>query len=91
MDTKWIDQILQDTAYVHTGGTAEELKCAEYLVAQCAKLGLEAHIEEFDVDMADMKKAVLLVDGEEIPFTLENGQLIFSTDAAGLFLLVPVK
>lgn len=67
MDTKWIDQILQDTAYVHTGGTAEELKCAEYLVEQCAKLGLDAHIEEFDVPMADMKKAVLLVDGEEIP------------------------
>ena len=67
MDIKWIDQILQDTAYVHTGGTAEELKCAEYLVAQCARLGLEAHIEEFDVDMADMKKAVLLVDGKEIP------------------------
>ena len=67
MDIKWIDQILQDTAYVHTGGTAEELKCAEYLVEQCAKLGLKAHIEEFDVDMSDMKKAVLLVDGEEIP------------------------
>ena len=67
MDTKWIDQILQDTAYVHTGGTAEELKCAEYLVEQCGKLGLEAHIEEFDVPMSDMKKAVLLVDGEEIP------------------------
>ena len=61
MDIKWIDQILQDTAYVHTGGSPEELKCAQYLVEQCAKLGLEAHIEEFDVDMADMKKAVLLV------------------------------
>ena len=67
MDIKWIDQILQDTAYVHTGGSPEELKCAQYLVEQCAKLGLEAHIEEFDVDMADMKKASLLVDGEEIP------------------------
>lgn len=67
MDIKWIDQILRDTAYVHTGGSAEELKCAEYLVAQCAKLGAEAHIEEFDVAMSDMKKAVLLVDGEEIP------------------------
>ena len=67
MDIKWIDQIWQDTAYVHTGGSPEELKCAQYLVEQCAKLGLEAHIEEFDVDMADMKKAVLLVDGEEIP------------------------
>lgn len=67
MDIKWIDQILRDTAYVHTGGSAEELECAEYLVAQCAKLGAEAHIEEFDVAMSDMKKAVLLVDGEEIP------------------------
>ena len=67
MDIKWIDQILQDTAYVHTGGSPEELKCAQYLVEQCAKLGLEAHIEEFDVAMADMKKASLLVDGEEIP------------------------
>lgn len=67
MDIKWIDQILRDTAYVHTGGSAEELKCAEYLAAQCAKLGAEAHIEEFDVAMSDMKRAVLLVDGEEIP------------------------
>lgn len=67
MDIKWIDRILRDTAYVHTGGSAEELKCAEYLAAQCAKLGAEAHIEEFDVAMSDMKRAVLLVDGEEIP------------------------
>ncbi len=67
MDTKWIDQILQDTAYVHTGGSEEELKCARYLVQQCAKLGLDAYIEEFDTDMATIHSATLTVDGEEIP------------------------
>lgn len=67
MNLEKIDQLFADTAYIRTGGSAEELKCAEYLKAQCAELGLEAHLEEFDVDMADMKKAVLLVDGKEIP------------------------
>lgn len=62
-----INQIFLDTAYIRMGGSAEELKCAEYLVEQCAQLGCQAHIEEFDVDMATMKKAVLLVDGKEIP------------------------
>ena len=67
MNISKVNQIFAETAYVRTGGTKEELKCAEYLMAQCAELGLEAHLEAFDVQMADMKKAVLMVDGEEIP------------------------
>ena len=67
MKLEKINQLFADTAYIRTGGSAEELKCAEYLKAQCAELGLEAHLEEFEVDMADMKKAVLIVDGKEIP------------------------
>lgn len=67
MDINKVNQIFADTAYVRTGGTAEELKCAEYLIAQCAELGLEAHLEAFDVQMADMKEAKLIVDGKEIP------------------------
>ena len=67
MNTSQINQIFADTAYVRMGGSAEELKCAEYLKDKCAELGLEAHLEEFEVDMANMKKAVLLVDGKEIP------------------------
>ena len=67
MDVKKIDQILQDTAYVRTGGSAEELTCAEYLKDQCAQLGMTAHIEEFDVPMSTIRKAVLLCDGQEIP------------------------
>ena len=67
MKLEKINQLFADTAYIRTGGSAEELKCAEYLKAQCAELGLEAHLEEFEVDMADMKKAVLTIDGKEYP------------------------
>ena len=67
MKIEKIDQILRETAYVRTGGSPEELKCAEYLKAQCAELGLEAHLEEFEVAMATMHKAVLICDGVEIP------------------------
>ena len=67
MDAIKIDRILHDTAYVHTGGTKEELKCAEYLIGCCKELGLEAHIEEFEVPMAEIKTAKLICDGTEIP------------------------
>jgi len=67
MDMKKIDQILQDTAYVRTGGSEEELHCAEYLKSHCEQLGMKAWIEDFEVPMANIRKAVLLCDGEEIP------------------------
>lgn len=67
MNISQINQIFADTAYVRMGGSAEELKCAEYLMEKCAELGLTAHLEDFEVDMATIKKTVLLVDGKEIP------------------------
>ena len=68
MDIKKVNQIINDNAYTRTGGTAEELKCAEYIKAAAAELtGYEAHIEDFEVDMSTMNKAVLLIDGKEIP------------------------
>ncbi|MBR5446635.1 MAG: hypothetical protein IKV57_10965 [Clostridia bacterium] len=45
MNTEQIRKIFADTAYVRTGGSDAELKCAEYLKACCAELGLEAHLE----------------------------------------------
>ena len=66
MDANKIMNIFQDTAYVRMGGSAEELKTAQYLKEQCALLGLEATIESFEVDMATMQEARLLVDGKEI-------------------------
>ncbi len=67
MDIKKINQIFADTAYVRMGGTAEELKAAEYIKAQCAEFGLEATIEPFAVDMGTIHAASLVVDGKEIP------------------------
>lgn len=67
MKKEQINQILADTAYVRMGGREEELKCANYLKEQCAKMGLEAYLEEFEVDLADIEEAELIVDGEKIP------------------------
>ena len=67
MDTLKIDQILQDTAYIRTGGSREELRCAEYIAECCTDLGLQATIEPFAVPMSTMQEASLEVDGKQIP------------------------
>ncbi len=67
MNLEQINQIFKDTAYIRTGGSAEELKCAQYIQAKCAEYGLEARLEDFEVEMADILEAVLVVDGQEIP------------------------
>jgi hypothetical protein len=67
MDTLKINQILQDTAYIRTGGSREELRCAEYIAKCCADLGLQATIEPFAVPMSTMQEASLEVDGKQIP------------------------
>ena len=66
MDAKHIMKIFEDTAYVRMGGSQEELRAAKYLQERCAALGLEARIEEFEVDMATMEKAEFLADGVSI-------------------------
>ena len=67
MTTQKINQILADTAYVHTSGTPAERKAAEYLAQCCRELGAEAKIETFEVDMATMHEAVFEADGVSIP------------------------
>ena len=67
MDQKTIQRILTETAYVRTGGSPEELRCALYLQEECKKLGFEAQLEPFTVDMSNMAAASLTVDGKEIP------------------------
>ena len=69
MNLKQMEQIFQDTAYIRTGGSQEELKCAQYLQSKCKELGMEATLEAFEVEMAEIKKAVLKVNGVEIPCT----------------------
>ena len=67
MEIPTIEKIIEETAYVRTGGTLEELKCAQYLQQQCKKLGFPTTLESFSVPMATMQNAVLTVDGQEIP------------------------
>ncbi len=67
MENRKIMQILQDTAYVRTGGSQEELCCAKYIVECCKELGLEARLEDFSVPISAIQEAKLVVDGKEIP------------------------
>lgn len=67
MNIQKINQIFADTAYVRMGGSAEELKCAEYLAGLCAEFGGKAEIQSFPVGMAKIKEARLFADGVEIP------------------------
>ncbi len=67
MNNTNLRKIFKETAYVRTGGSPEELQCAQYLANKCRELGLEAAIEPFEVDMAHMQVAQLIVDGVSIP------------------------
>ena len=67
MDLTTFSRIFEDTAYVRVGGSPEERKCAEYLQAECAKLGCTAQLEAFDVSMSTIQTATLTVDGRAIP------------------------
>ena len=67
MNIDKINRILNETAYIRTGGSKEERICANYLARECEKLGFAAHLEAFDVPMASIKTAKLIVDGREIP------------------------
>ena len=66
MNANQIMKIFEDTAYIRVGGSAEELKTAEYLAGLVRDLGLTAEIVPFEVPMATLQEAVLTVDGEEV-------------------------
>jgi len=64
---KDMEKIFRDTDFVHTSGTGEELRVAEYLKEKCEELGVNAHLEAFEVPMGKITKAVVTADGREIP------------------------
>ena len=66
MEAKQIMKFFEDTAYVRMGGSPEELKTAEYLQKCCADMGLEATIEGFAVDMANLQEVEFLADGVSV-------------------------
>ena len=38
MNLQNMKKIFEDTAYIRTGGSAEELRCAEYIAEKCKKI-----------------------------------------------------
>lgn len=52
---------LEELSFVRVAGTAEELKAAEYLKAECEKMGIEAVIEDFEIEMPEITKATFAV------------------------------
>jgi len=64
---KDMEKIFRYTDFVHTSGTGEELRVAEYLKEKCEELGVNAHLEAFEVPMGKITKAVVTADGREIP------------------------
>ena len=87
MTTKQLEQYFIDTAYVRTGGSPEELKCAKYIKEQCKKLGGKAILESFAVQLADIQEAKLIVDGREI--TCKGYKLAGSSEVEAPFYYMP--
>ena len=67
MTVEQLKAIFENTDFVHTSGSPEELRVAEFLKAQCESMGVSARLESFRVAMADMEEASVLADGREIP------------------------
>lgn len=67
MTDKEIMAIFEETAYIRTGGSPEEKKCAEYIRSKIADFGCNAVLQPFPVPMAEIKHAELIVDGNSIP------------------------
>ena len=54
MNGKRMYELLEKMNYVRVGGTEEEKKTAELLQAECASVGLEAKIEEFEIEDGEL-------------------------------------
>lgn len=87
MNTRQVHTILKETDFVHESGTAEELRVAEYLKAQCEALGVQASLEPFDVEMTTIKSASLLADG--VTYACLGYRLCGSGSVEAPFLYLP--
>ena len=69
MNAKELIQILEDTLYTRTSGTAEEVRCANYIRDKVSEFGCKAELRPFAVPMAEIQTAELTVDGISVPCT----------------------
>lgn len=67
MTIQQLEKLFLDNATVRMGGTEAELNAAQYIRSCCDGMGIENWLEDFEVQMAEIKSATLMVDGREIP------------------------
>ncbi len=56
---------LTDLSFERVTGTPDEKKAAEMIIAECAKSGVEAHLESYEIDMPQITKAFFAVTEPE--------------------------
>ena len=52
---------LEQLSFIRVAGTPEELKAAQFLKAECDAIGVEAVIEDFEIEMPEITKATFAV------------------------------
>ena len=57
-------QAVKDLSYERVTDTADEKRAAEYFKAECAKLGVEAHFEPYEIEKSTIEKVELTVAGK---------------------------
>ena len=80
---------LSKLSFERTGGSDCELKAANMIIAECHKLGVEAHLEDFEVDGYTIKAASLEANG--VSYEVTGVGMSGSTHADGVcgkFLVV---
>lgn len=55
-----LETVFENTDFVHTSGTKEELQVAVYLKKQCENIGVQVKMENFRVSMSAIKKRIFL-------------------------------
>ncbi len=87
MNADAIWKIFEETSYIRTSGSPQEKQCAQYLIDQCKKMGLEPTVEPFAVEMAAIQEVELLMDGVSVPC---KGYLLSGTwEVEAPFLYLP--
>ena len=59
-------ELLKKISFERIAGTDKELECANMLKEECEKVGVEAVIEEFEIDMPEIFEASLEVLNSEL-------------------------
>lgn len=76
--------LLDKIGFTRVAGSAEELKAAEILKAECESFGLSAVIEPFEIESAEVEATFEILEPYRKSYTVRGYQCAESTDINGL-------